>query len=814
MALLIGCAGLSRRLISITGFRDIAFCSWRDVFDVFGRFVLFHVAESGGSTHDSIDSIAPSVPGKRSTSAGSKFSCSYVYVFVGSQFIDYFRGLFQALLPFGLTLTELLLGIRARMQNLDTSLAMFPEEGLPDFCYQGSRQPPPAKSHQCPSCRSLYYEDTEGCLRVIPGPGPELAGFDGWITNVEKIYFRSGSCTICRLLYSLIAGVAGHCEKIWLHTLSDGSCLARAMQSCFHGRLIPERKLRKPHHIILGTKTSRPHLIDPYMIREWIKTCKTTHTPGDNPVRMSRLNNSIDITLIDVMDQRLIHGSSSMTFCALSYVWGDVKGFRTTSANRAALESPGSLQQPQVRSQIPQVIKDAMQLVSLIGERFLWVDALCIQQDNAAMKHSQIMQMNIIYGHAMLTIVNLSGKSADEPLPRVPSEAETLAGTISTGESLRKRTGQSHEAGLVPIGLGLGTTITESPHNTRAWTFQERLLSPRCLFLGENQCFFLCHSHFQAEISCPRGLDYALDILPNWNDGPAAWFVDLSPHCHPEHVYKSSVHFRHFYQLLMAYRHKKLSWESDALNAFSGILAALTEQNGWTFLSGLPEQHLEFGLLWMPEVSEQISRIEGFPTWSWAAWKCVPTWDQDLYFALPFSLAQGGRTEIADLQTFRQTPRRPITRKPIVPTGNSSPLDARAALHVLAFHAYTVPYKSFGLSHPIYERAQNILDSEGRSCGVCSGSSRAIEGTNRVIDIQMDIILLSRFERKSPRQSTHHSYSNSMFHQPKYPFSKWAFLNVMFIRWEGGYAERVCVGVLHERAFMNAGPTWKEIFLV
>lgn len=690
------------------------------------------------------------------------------------------------------------------MEAIDTSLAMIPDAGhrLPDFSYQYSTTMPPGGSRRCRACFSLYYQDPEHCLRVIPGPGP-CVSFGVWTTSVRNMHLQSRFCIICHLLCVLIAGLPSRFEEIELMTTYRCACSVRVAGVETEGFLLPERGIRACN-IIPGSKTSRADHIDPGLIRGWIETCERDHNSGENPARMSRLKDPIDITLIDVVDQRLVRGSSSMPFCALSYVWGGVEGFRTTSANRAALELPGSLLQPQVSSQIPQTIKDAMRLVSLIGERFLWVDALCIQQDNAAMKHNQIMQMDIVYGHAMLTIANLSGENADAPLPRVPSEADVLMESASTDASMRQQAGPVNRTGLIPVGFNINSTVRWSTYDTRAWTFQERLLSQRCLFLGEYQCFFRCHSHLQAELPCLYGYDYALDIIPNWNNPPLSCFVDFSlfPRGRKQHI-----HFGHFQQLLEVYRMKTLSWESDTLNAFSGILAALTEQSGWTFLSGLPEQHLEFGLLWIPDGQGPVRRIEGFPTWSWAAWDCVPIWDRNFGYPYTLNYTQEGRTEIDGLQTFHQTPRRPISREPTVPIGISSPSDARAGIDVLAFHADTVPSRYFDLRYNQSRSVLKIKDFEERQCGVCCPGSTAVEDVNEV----MEVVLLSRF-RVGEKGSLDDIYM-TLFDEWEYPYSDWAFLNVMFIRWERGYAERVCVGLMHERAFMNAGPARKEILL-
>jgi hypothetical protein len=58
-----------------------------------------------------------------------------------------------------------------------------------------------------------------------------------------------------------------------------------------------------------------------------------------------------------------------------------------------------------------------MAAVSSLGERYLWVDVLCIIQDDEKSKALFISQMDIVYHHALLTIVAMSGQDANSRLP-------------------------------------------------------------------------------------------------------------------------------------------------------------------------------------------------------------------------------------------------------------------------------------------------------------------------------------------------------------------------------------------------------------
>ena len=66
--------------------------------------------------------------------------------------------------------------------------------------------------------------------------------------------------------------------------------------------------------------------------------------------------------------------------------------------------------------ELPQAIKDAIELTDALGETYLWVDALCIIQDDNRSKALYIARMNQIYGNAHLTLITLNGPSAESAL--------------------------------------------------------------------------------------------------------------------------------------------------------------------------------------------------------------------------------------------------------------------------------------------------------------------------------------------------------------------------------------------------------------
>jgi hypothetical protein len=60
-----------------------------------------------------------------------------------------------------------------------------------------------------------------------------------------------------------------------------------------------------------------------------------------------------------------------------------------------------------------------MVLVRRLGERYPWVDSLCIVQDDAAHKHRDIWRMDIVYMMAFVTVVAAHRQNADASLPGI-----------------------------------------------------------------------------------------------------------------------------------------------------------------------------------------------------------------------------------------------------------------------------------------------------------------------------------------------------------------------------------------------------------
>jgi hypothetical protein len=143
-------------------------------------------------------------------------------------------------------------------------------------------------------------------------------------------------------------------------------------------------------------------------------------------------------------------------YVALSYVWGGV-----TQDNYKLGDKLRTL---------PKTLEDALSFTEKLGKRYVSIDAVCIDQSDDKDKANQINRIWSIYRGAWITIIALSGKSADSGFSRFSRETYF--------PQLRCRIKGKTLVSLMPT---LSQQIWVSPWGGRAWTLQEGLLSPRCL---------------------------------------------------------------------------------------------------------------------------------------------------------------------------------------------------------------------------------------------------------------------------------------------------------------------------------------------
>ena len=337
---------------------------------------------------------------------------------------------------------------------------------------------------------------------------------------------------------------------------------------------------------------------------------------GDTMVQLKNLK------VIDINSNCVVDAPVGCKYIALSYVWGQTNSLLLTGQSYVAMHTTGFFE----KCEVPNTIRDAMTVVEGCGERFLWVDALCIIQDDVSDRTIQLGQMGYIYQQASFTIFATCSDHADTGL---------------NGVKLGTRNVQQHHIGLGNFGLvslmnDWGLEIDNSAWQKRAWTLQEGAFSRRGLFFTSKQMHWRClKAHWCEETTRETTIFHDLGRSEDgWGK-----FSELQLALTP--TTRSDPEF--FDLMLSVYTFRHLTFQGDTLNAFAGITQAITDDTGRQFIWGLSVRRFSSSLAWSlmkrgpmliqssdyrrNESFHQVRRRDGtvvnvpFPSWSWAGWE-------------------------------------------------------------------------------------------------------------------------------------------------------------------------------------------------
>jgi Heterokaryon incompatibility protein (HET) len=167
-------------------------------------------------------------------------------------------------------------------------------------------------------------------------------------------------------------------------------------------------------------------------------------------------------------------------YTCLSYVWGGVHLLELNLNTVSRLRQVNGIADDD--DDVPQTIRDAILGCIALGECYLWVDSLCIQQDNEALRAVEIQKMDDIYMGAVFTIAAAAGSDANAGLPGVRRNSKQVFQHVKVAGS--------HQ--MITRLPSFKNIMLSSPWEARGWTFQERVLSRRLFVFSEAQVHFFC----------------------------------------------------------------------------------------------------------------------------------------------------------------------------------------------------------------------------------------------------------------------------------------------------------------------------------
>ncbi|KAH6857419.1 heterokaryon incompatibility protein-domain-containing protein [Alternaria rosae] len=356
------------------------------------------------------------------------------------------------------------------------------------------------------------------------------------------------------------------------------------------------------------------------LIREFLRLCETNHDRRctqkigiENPFLETLMEPYFGV--IDIENDRLVPLPFEETderlqfeaYAAVSYVWGDTgeMDYRTKISNIQSRRKSGGL--AATIRKLPKALAQSIRLVHDLGIRYVWIDALCIVQDSSHSWNLNSRAMHLVYGNATLTICAADG------------ESQTGLLALDEDQRPKQQIGVYAEDVHLILHQPPEISIKTSKWNSRAWTFQERLLSKRCLIFTRGQIYFQCRSTGMSEdiFADGKGRGWSLDLV----QAPLQMLTELKQ--------RSMWFYAHCVYL---YTLRELYEPLDILAAFSGMCKLMESTMQAPFAFGLPTSHFDLALLWEPvdlltpldydRVSKEPKYKDiKFPSWSWCGWK-------------------------------------------------------------------------------------------------------------------------------------------------------------------------------------------------
>ncbi|KAF5026434.1 hypothetical protein F66182_1499 [Fusarium sp. NRRL 66182] len=278
-------------------------------------------------------------------------------------------------------------------------------------------------------------------------------------------------------------------------------------------------------------------------------------------------------------------------------------------------------------SMLPRDYQDVISICRAIPIRYLWIDSLCIFQNDEGVDFRREAPIMVdIYRHAFLTLslcwdfanAGIFLKTRPRSFLRAPSNPyiRKLASACPNPGSWSG--GYAFVVSLDVHGRDFHANVSDALINRRAWVLQERCLSRRILYLGNEQLYWECSNG-------PSGLVASESAFGRLTSGDVRPSIPISP---------SRLSGEAWRKLIQTYTKCHLSFERDRLVAVSGLARSISNNTGCIYFAGIWLEYWATNLFWMPDTTRcpssgpgsmnpeqaaaEAKHMSTVPSWSWA----------------------------------------------------------------------------------------------------------------------------------------------------------------------------------------------------
>ncbi|MCJ1461965.1 hypothetical protein MMC07_000565 [Pseudocyphellaria aurata] len=418
--------------------------------------------------------------------------------------------------------------------------------------------------------------------------------------------------------------------------------------------------------------------------KRWLQNCRNNHSQCiSKEHKTSRGGGWLPTRVIDVgpidgsKEPRLLCGpGKSGQYATLSHCWGNTVTVQTTTKTLRAHETQIPL------AGLHKTFRDAVIIARNLKLQYLWIDSLCIIQDDWKDWEAESSMMADVYSNSAVTIAASSAKNslAGCFFPRDPSPPIAFDYPSATCPSrsvyVRRQLKRFYQE------------VNDGPLNQRAWVFQERLLSPRILHYCQDQL------HWECEETC---------LSEDGSDVYSQHYFKSSSIFRADQV-STSLQLEHsmyldWYDMVRKYTQRGLTKAEDILPALSGLASVFARRTGDRYVAGLWERDLKTGLLWRPAHTQgpRLQRPSRYraPSWSWAALEGPVVFNYDVSYTSPgepdSEIVLALRDMVVDIERVGSDPFGMVASGTLTVTGRLKPVDYQILTEDMEYYMSPLP---------------------------------------------------------------------------------------------------------------------------
>jgi hypothetical protein len=333
--------------------------------------------------------------------------------------------------------------------------------------------------------------------------------------------------------------------------------------------------------------------------KHWLQTCNASHPACHHKIEPGNLPTRLVYVGRNLYDLRLYLSKDlppTTRYLTLSHCWG-LKPFLTLKrTNMEAFFKNIPF------NRLSKTFKDAIISTRRLGFDYIWIDSLCIIQDDRVDWSIEAGTMGTVYANSSLNLGAIDSPDGDTGLFFWRPEKKILGWRVKLPLDQHQQGLPQNESVWDCVPARRRESFDNSVLSSRAWVFQERFLAPRNLYFGKDELSWECRTHRAYETSpfrhrfASQELKPANSALLNITNSTEQWF-----------------------RLVRHYSKGELTVASDKLTALSGVAKLFALKSGKTYVAGLWKEDLLAQLLWQTDVPKNKTDIYRAPSWSWAA---------------------------------------------------------------------------------------------------------------------------------------------------------------------------------------------------